>query len=103
MQLKGLSVPLTIIMATMAVEDTAAAVEDTAAAVEDTALVEDMALIMLVKALMTVVLGIMVLLLVVAEAMAIPTPVLMVDMMEMLDWVMVAAISLVPMRVVVMV
>jgi hypothetical protein len=102
MQLKGLSVPLTIIMATMAVEDTAAAVEDTVA-VEDTALVEDMALIMLVKALMTVVLGIMVLLLVVAEAMAIPTPVLMVDMMEMLDWVMVAAISLVPMRVVVMV
>jgi hypothetical protein len=95
MQLKGLSVPLTIIMATMAVEDTVA--------VEDTALVEDMALIMLVKALMTVVLGIMVLLLVVAEAMAIPTPVLMVDMMEMLDWVMVAAISLVPMRVVVMV
>jgi hypothetical protein len=102
MQLKGLSVPLTIIMATMAVEDTAAAAEDTVA-VEDTALVEDMALIMLVKALMTVVLGIMVLLLVVAEAMAIPTPVLMVDMMEMLDWVMVAAISLVPMRVVVMV
>jgi hypothetical protein len=102
MQLKGLSVPLTIIMATMAVEDTAAAVEDTVA-VEDTALVEDMALIMLVKALMTAVLGIMVLLVVVAEAMAIPTPVLMVDMMEMLDWVMVAAISLVPMRVVVMV
>jgi hypothetical protein len=102
MQLKGLSVPLTIIMATMVVEDTAAAVEDTVA-VEDTALVEDMALIMLVKALMTAVLGIMVLLVVVAEAMAIPTPVLMVDMMEMLDWVMVAAISLVPMRVVVMV